>query len=74
MRRTNPIPVIAEEDDLTLAVTTKYHPFVARTSRPFFSVSSVRWLASAVRPASVIARASAGQSPSVTFGWSHLMT
>jgi hypothetical protein len=30
--------------------------------RPFFSASSARWLASAARPASVIARASAGQA------------
>ena len=42
--------------------------------RPFFSAASARCFLSAARPASVIARASAGHAPSVALGWSHFTT
>jgi transposase len=69
-----PDPIVPQKDDVTVPVTTKDHPLSPERRRPLFPAISARCFASAVRPASVIARASAGHAASMTLGRSHFTT
>jgi signal transduction histidine kinase len=66
--------IVGEEGDVTLAVTAKYHPFVARTTPPLF-VGEFGTVVGQRRPPSLSDRQSlSGPGTFVTLGWSHFTT